>query len=75
MNVLQVCAYAAEYEGNFIKSLRCLDNLLREQGHNTLYAFPENAKNKEWCAELSKTSKVFFLPLRILNYMIYRAIL
>lgn len=63
MNVLQVCAYAAEYEGNFIKSLRCLDDLLSEQGHNTMYAFPENAQNIEWCAELSKIRKVFFLPL------------
>lgn len=63
LNILQVCAYAANYEGNFIKSLRCLDNLLKEQGHNTMYAFPENAQDIEWCAELSKTRKVFFLPL------------
>lgn len=63
MNVLQVCAYAANYEGNFIRSLRCLDDLLSKQGHTTMYAFPENAQDIEWCVELSKTRKVFFLPL------------
>ncbi len=64
MNVLQVCAYAAEYEGNFMKSLYSLEDQLNKSGHNVFYAFPENAKEKFWCQQLQKRTKVFFLPLR-----------
>lgn len=63
MNILQVCAYAAPYPGNFMKSLLAVDKKLKEKGHNTYYAFPETAKNCKWCDELSKKTKVFFLPL------------
>ena len=65
MNILQVCAYAAEYEGNFMKSLYSLEQNLNDLGHNVFYAFPENAKDKLWCVELQKRTKVFFLPLRM----------
>lgn len=63
MNILQVCAYAAPYPGNFIKSLVALEKKLNKIGHNTYYAFPETAKGYEWCKELEKNTKVFFLPL------------
>ncbi len=63
MKILQVCAYAAPYEGNFINSLKALDKKLKDKGHETLYAFPVSAKEKEWCLELAKTNKVYFLPL------------
>lgn len=63
MKILQVCAYAAPYEGNFINSLKALDKKLKEKGHETLYAFPVSAKEKDWCIELAKTNKVYFLPL------------
>ena len=64
MIVLQVCAYAAPYEGNFIKSLYALENELQSQGHCVYYAFPKIASNISWCQELAKRTKVFFLPLR-----------
>lgn len=63
MKILQVCAYAAPYEGNFIKSLKALGEALEERGHEMLYAFPETAKNIPWCQELAKQAKVYFLPL------------
>ncbi len=63
MKILQVCAYAAPYEGNFINSLKALDKKLKDKGHETLYAFPVSAKEKDWCIELAKTNKVYFLPL------------
>lgn len=63
MKVLQVCAYAAPYEGNFINSLKALEKQLKEKGHETLYAFPISAREKDWCVELAKTNKVYFLPL------------
>ena len=63
MNILQVCAYAAPYPGNFIKSLLSLDEELRKNGHNTFYAFPEKSQSFEWCKELQRKTEVYFLPL------------
>ncbi len=63
MTVLQVCAYAAPYEGNFIASLKKLGEALERRGHKMIYAFPENAREKEWCQKLSGETKVYFLPL------------
>lgn len=63
MNILQVCAYAAPYPGNFIKSLYTLDKKLSDKGHKTIYAFPYTAKKCTWCIDLQKNRKVYFLPL------------
>lgn len=63
MKVLQVCAYAAPYDGNFIKALKMLDGALAAEGHETLYAFPETAAKQAWCQALAATRKVYFLPL------------
>ena len=63
MKILQVCAYAAPYEGNFIKSLKALGEALEEHGHEMLYAFPEAAREIPWCQDLSKHVKVYYLPL------------
>lgn len=63
MTVLQVCAYAAPTEGNFMKSLYCLENKLKEKKISTIYAFPESAKNIDWCIQLCRRVKVYFLPL------------
>ena len=64
MKVLQVSAYAAPYEGNFILSLKRLEAKLKEKGLETIYAFPETAKEKDWCKQLEKTNKVYYLPLK-----------
>lgn len=61
--ILQVAAYAAPYDGNFIRSLLFLDDFLYEKGYETLYAFPESAKTIEWCRQLARKKKVYFLPL------------
>lgn len=63
MTILQVCAYAAPYEGNFITSLKALAKKAAEKGHQTIYAFPETAREKEWCKALGEQTKVYFLPL------------
>ena len=63
MTVLQVCAYAAPYEGNFIKSLRALATTLAAQGHRTAFALPESAKTIDWVKVLGREYDVFFLPL------------
>ncbi len=63
MKILQVCAYAAPYEGNFIATLKHLDAKLKMAGHQTIYAFPENARTLPWCMELAQCTSVYFLPL------------
>ena len=63
MKILHVCAYAASYEGNFIKSLYALESKMNGIGYETIYAFPEMAKNKGWCRELANRANVYFLPM------------
>lgn len=63
MTILQVCAYAAPYEGNFIKSLKALGEVYEKKGDKMIYAFPESAKNISWCKELEKQTDVYYLPL------------
>lgn len=62
MTVLQVCAYSSEYEGNFITSLLCLESLLKNDGIRTIYAFPEEAADRDWCKRIQERTDVFFLP-------------
>jgi len=64
MKILQVCAYAAPYEGNFMQSLFALEKDLAEKQNETIYAFPEVTKETDWCQKLMKRAKVYFLPLR-----------
>lgn len=63
MTILQVCAYAAPYEGNFITSLKALAKKAAKKGHETIYAFPETAREKDWCKALGESTDVYFLPL------------
>ena len=62
MTVLQVCAYGAEYPGNFIASLEALEAALKRKGINTIYAFVGRAADKDWCRQIQKRTKVYFLP-------------
>lgn len=41
MKILQVCAYEAMYEGNFIKSLYALEKALGKKGAQGLLRLPE----------------------------------
>lgn len=63
MKILQICAYAAPYEGNFMKSLFALEKSMSEKGYETVYAFPEQAASHPWVERLSSTHKVYFLPI------------
>lgn len=78
-SILQVCAFGAPNPGNFMASLIQLQGKMHEEGYETIYAFPEKARGKEWCRNLAKTNKVYFLPeakARILpkTYRIFRQI-
>lgn len=79
MVVLQACAYAAPTEGNFIPSLLGLERALQSRGIQTIYAFPERARDKDWCKKLRQYTKVYFLPeaqarIRPETYRLFRRI-
>ena len=61
--ILQVCAFGAPNPGNFIASLSALEDKLKEKGFETIYAFAETAKDKEWCMKLAKDHRIYFLPV------------
>ena len=78
-SILQVCAFGASNPGNFIASLLELQKKTKEYGYETIYAFPEKARDKEWCRHLMETNSVYFLPearARILpkTYLIFSKI-
>ena len=52
MKILQVCAFGAPNPGNFIASLFALEDKMKEKGFETIYAFADTAKGKDWCMEL-----------------------
>lgn len=77
--ILQVCAYGAEYAGNFIASLEVLEEELLKKGYTTIYAFCNKARNKSWCKRIEERTKVYYLPeskARILprTYKIFKQI-
>lgn len=61
--VLLLCDYRAPYGGNFIASLRCLDDALRLRGMRAVWAFPAESASRDWCARLIAEGRdVSFLP-------------
>lgn len=72
--ILQVCGYAAPYPGNFIASLISLAEKNEKYGYKTIFAFPENAKEREWCKILEQNYIVYYLPLEKarIKYRTYR---
>lgn len=76
MIILQIAAYYAEFSGNFINALLELDKKVYSKENKMIYAFPNEAKQREWCVELQKRRKVYFLPLKNarLNVKTYKMI-
>ena len=62
-SVLQNLNYAAPYEGNLMNSIFDLETKLKESGVNTVYLFPDSARNIDWVCEMMKAGKtVYFKP-------------
>ena len=74
MKVLQICAYAARYGGNFLASLKALEAALEQQGVKTAYLFPETARDMPWCRELCSRAQVYFAGLNRFSPKVYRQI-
>lgn len=71
MKVLQVCAYAARYGGNFMASMKALEGLLAQQGIETAYLLPETARDMPWCRELQGRAQVYFAGLNRFSPKVY----
>ncbi len=58
--ILFFCQYAAPYEGNFLLSLKTLEDELRRQFNAKCgYVFPQSAKEKSWFANFSMQHSTF----------------
>lgn len=57
MNLLVITDYAATYEGNFIQSLKSLEQ--KNKG-KTIYLFPNKAKEFHWVQQFEKKHKVYY---------------
>lgn len=61
MKVVQISNYFAEFKGSFINQLELLGNKILENGGEIIYIFPNRAQDIEWCKELRKKFKVYFV--------------
>ncbi|MDY4079530.1 MAG: glycosyltransferase family 4 protein [Clostridium sp.] len=81
-NILQITDYAAPYEGNFINSLKVLEEHLNKKKIKMIYMFPKTGKEIEWVNDLKDNCneangrKVTFLFEGILeNIKIIRSVI
>ena len=72
-NILIVTDYIAPYEGNFIRSLKKLEESLIDDGNNLYYVFSSKAKKIDWVLKLNNTMFLEDNPkdnLKLLNKII-----
>ena len=58
---IEFCSIASDFPGSFIK---CMHKLMRESQKENMkieFVFPYEAKDKIWCKNLMKETKVFFI--------------
>lgn len=64
MVIAEYCNYAANYAGNFIKSLQSMESYMKEKDPNNqiIYILPSFAATLPWAIELSHSNLVIFIP-------------
>ena len=62
--VLHLTDYGAPYEGNFVASLRALEQRLAEDGNRMVYVFPRRAEDTAWMADMQREKPNVFLVER-----------
>lgn len=66
--LLFVSQYAALYEGNFILSLKALEQELRNKYHaKVVYVFPFESHTKKWMPDFEKVHKTYFITEKSRN--------
>ena len=68
MRIIQICAYSAQYGGNFISSLKALEDDLVAKGHVVEYAFPSLANQYEWCKTIERRTKVYYCGINRFSF-------
>lgn len=58
-HVYFICNYAAAYGGNFLESLKSLEERLKEENIRVTYVLPIGAQGKEWTEDLTVQYCVF----------------
>jgi hypothetical protein len=53
LSVLHLTDYGAPYEGNFVASLRALEERLQAEGGEMTYVFPRRAGDTAWAREMA----------------------
>ena len=65
-NVLFLCEYQSLYSGNFIPSLMALEEGLKEKNIACVYAFPKQAKARDWVRVMeAKGKKIIFFDFHV----------
>ena len=64
MVIAEYCNYAANYAGNFIKSLQSMESYTKENDPDSqvIYILPQFAASLQWAKDLSRTNVVIFMP-------------
>lgn len=57
--IVHIAQYAAPYKGNFIKSLKFLENALAQLECKMAYVFPEKARLQSWWNDFAKSHHVY----------------
>lgn len=60
-NILHLACYSPSYEGNFIPSLRLLEEELLLLGQSTSYLFPKETKEFEWISAIQNRGRSVYL--------------
>ena len=69
MNILMACDYKGPNPGNFIPSIRALDQYVQKRGDKVIYAFSEGCESFGWCKQLIKDgATVYFYQSKALRY-------
>ena len=69
MNILMACDYRGPNPGNFIPSVRALDQYVQTRGDKVIYAFSEGCASFGWCRQLIEDgATVYFYQSKALRY-------
>ena len=61
INIFQIACFSPPYEGNFIPSLRLLEEKLLLLGQSTSYLFPKEAKQFQWISSIQNRGRPVYL--------------
>lgn len=58
---LEICSIASEFPGSFVKNMQALIERAENSGIILEFVFPIEAEKRQWCKEISKKVKVYFV--------------